>query len=59
MQLRLCVKILEQVDSGLAGPLVCSPATVAQMRGCETPNQQVGYSNPEQLNSFFWSIFAA
>ena len=23
------------------------------MRGRETPNQQVGYSNPDYLNSFF------
>ena len=28
-------------------------ATVAQMRGRETPNQQVGYSNPVYLKSFF------
>ena len=30
---------MEQLNPALAGPLVDSQATVAQMRGCDTPNQ--------------------
>ena len=46
-QIRVSLKILKQVDLGLAVPLAYFQATVAQMRGREIPNQQVGDSNPE------------
>ena len=36
----------------LAGPLVNFQATIALIRGPDTPNQPVRYSNPEHLNSF-------
>ena len=49
------LKLLEQVDPALAGPLVCFQVTVGEMRGRETPSQYVGYSNPEHLNSFIFS----
>ena len=46
------IKLLEQVDPALTGPLVCFQVTVAQIRRRETPIQQVGYSNPEHLKFF-------
>ena len=46
--------MLEEVDPTLAGPIVYFQATVAQMGVSEIPNDLVGYSNTEHLNSFFF-----
>ena len=40
------LKLLKQLNPALAGPLVYFKATVAQMQGRDTSNQQVGFSNP-------------